>query len=103
MVPAPQAALFVAEIVAKSRQSRQIVAESRQNRQIVAESCCDQKVCGWGRPDVGFNMWLSTGRMTGNQLAWRPESQLEQSWGEVAKWMAEARPEFGKIIKIKFI
>ena len=79
MVPAPQAALFVAEIVAKSRQSRQIVAESRQSRQIVAgsrqkrqivaESCCDQKVCGWGRPDVGFNMWLSTGRMTGNQLA----------------------------------
>ena len=54
MVPAPQAALFVAEIV----------AESRQSRQIVAESCCDQKVCGWGRPDVGFNMWLSTGRRT---------------------------------------
>ena len=64
MVPAPQAALLVAEIVAESRQSRQIVAESRQNRQIVAESCCDQKVCGWGRPDVGFNMWLSTGRRT---------------------------------------
>ena len=30
MVPAPQAALLVAEIVAESRQSRQIVAESRQ-------------------------------------------------------------------------
>ena len=44
MVPAPQAALLVteivAEIVAESRQSRQIVAESRQKRQIVAESCC---------------------------------------------------------------
>ena len=62
MVPAPQAALFVAEIVAESRQSRQ-------SRQIVAESCCDQKVCAWGRPDVGFNMWLSTGRRTGDQLA----------------------------------
>ena len=42
MVPAPQAALFVAEIVAE------IVAESRQNRQIVAEMlarscrCCSE-------------------------------------------------------------
>ena len=40
MVPAPQAALSVAEIVAECRQSRQIVAVSRQKRQIVAESCC---------------------------------------------------------------
>ena len=37
MVPAPQAALSVAEIVAECRQ---IVAVSRQKRQIVAESCC---------------------------------------------------------------
>ena len=40
MVPAPQAALSVAEIVAECRQSLQIVAVSRQKRQIVAESCC---------------------------------------------------------------
>ena len=39
MVPAPQAALSVAEIVAECRQSRQIVAVSRQKRQTVAESC----------------------------------------------------------------
>ena len=40
MVPAPQAALSVAEIVAECRPSRQIVAVIGQKRQIVAESCC---------------------------------------------------------------
>jgi len=39
MVPAPQAALSVAEIVAECRPSRQIVAVIGQKRQIVAESC----------------------------------------------------------------
>ena len=43
MVPAPQAALLVAEIVAESRQSRQIVAESRQRRRIVAGAVENQK------------------------------------------------------------
>ena len=38
MVPAPQAALLVAEIVAESRQSCQIIAESRQRRRTVAEA-----------------------------------------------------------------
>ena len=89
MVPAPQAALSVAEIVAESRQSRQIVAESRQNRQIVAESCCDQKVCGWGRPEVGVQHVALDRACDGLPASVKtrriPMSQLEQSEGEVAK------------------
>ena len=38
MVPAPQAAFLVAEIVAESRQRRQIVAESRHKHRTVAEA-----------------------------------------------------------------
>ena len=79
MVPAPQAALFVAEIVAESRQSRQIVAESRQSCQIVAESAVIRRfavgdvqmsgsTCG-SRPGEGRAKDAKDGRRTGDQLA----------------------------------
>ena len=48
MVPAPQAAFLVAEIVAESRQSRQIIAET------LARAVNIRRICVWGRSDVGF-------------------------------------------------
>ena len=53
MVPAPQAALSVAEIVAESRQSRQIVAESAVIRRFaVGDVQMSGSTCG-SRPGEG--------------------------------------------------
>ena len=89
MVPAPQAALLVAEIVAESRQSRQIVAESRQKRRIIAGAVELRRICAWGRPDVGVNHVALDRACDGLPASVKtrriPMSQLEQSEGEVAK------------------
>ena len=51
--------------------------------------CCDQKVCGWGRPEVGVQHVALDRACDGLPASVKtrriPMSQLEQSEGEVAK------------------